>query len=83
MSKESLKEQANKLYKKGDYSIACKLYLKHVSEPHDDNKNAYSNLSLCYFKMEKFKDCIEACNQALKIDPNYSKCLYRKTLAYK
>jgi tetratricopeptide (TPR) repeat protein len=53
-----------------------------VAEPHEDNKTAYSNLSLCYFKLKKYQSCIDACNSALELDPKYPKVLYRKTLAY-
>lgn len=58
------------------------MYRKYVSKPHEDNKNAYCNMGLCYFKEEKYQECIEACKEALKIDENYAKVYYRLALAY-
>ena len=39
------------------------------SNPTPEN---YLNLSLTYFQYEKYDKCIEACNEALKLRPNYA-----------
>lgn len=62
--------------------MAAKMYQKYVSKPHEDNKNAYCNMGLCYFKDQRYEECIEACKQALRIDENYAKVYYRLALAY-
>lgn len=58
------------------------MYRKYVSKHHEDNKNAYYNMSLCHFKLEKYEECIEACKEALRIDADFSKVYYRLALAY-
>lgn len=40
------------------------------------------NLALCYLKLNKTKDCISSCDEALEIEPNNVKALFRKGLAY-
>lgn len=42
----------------------------------------YLNLALCYLKLNKLKECIENCDQALEIDPKNVKAHFRKGLAY-
>lgn len=42
----------------------------------------YLNLALCYLKVNKLKDCIINCDQALAIDPQNVKAHFRKGLAY-
>lgn len=51
----SFKDKGNKYFKEGEYALASAMYKKHVNKHHDDNKNAYYNLGLCYFKMEKYE----------------------------
>ena len=31
--------------------MACAMYRKYVANPHEDNKNAYYNMSLCLYKL--------------------------------
>lgn len=42
----------------------------------------YLNLALCYLKLNKLKECIVNCDQALEIDPKNVKAHFRKGLAY-
>lgn len=30
------------------------MYRKYVAKHHEDNKNAYYNMGLCHFKLEKY-----------------------------
>lgn len=41
----------------------------------------YSNISACYSKQEKWKECVESCTQSLKLDPDYMKPLLRRAAA--
>lgn len=43
---------------------------------------SYLNLALCYLKVNKLKECISNCDQALEIDPKNVKAHFRKGLAY-
>lgn len=42
----------------------------------------YLNLALCYLKLNKLKECIVNCDQALEIDSKNVKAQFRKGLAY-
>ncbi|KAK7208266.1 hypothetical protein BZA70DRAFT_42022 [Myxozyma melibiosi] len=41
----------------------------------------HSNISACYAKQEKWKKCVDACNESLKLDPDYMKPLLRRAMA--
>lgn len=71
--KASLKDKGNEYFRKGEYAFACAMYRNYVKENHSDNKNAYSNWSICAFRLEDYHECIRVCNLALDIDPNYTK----------
>lgn len=43
---------------------------------------SYLNLALCYLKVNKLKECISNCDQALELDPRNVKAHFRKGLAY-
>lgn len=43
---------------------------------------SYLNLALCYLKVNKLKECIANCDQALELDPKNVKAHFRKGLAY-
>ncbi len=44
---------------------------------------AYSNLSLCYYKMQKWPLCINFANQVLQNDKDNTKNLFRRAVARK
>ncbi|WRT63859.1 uncharacterized protein IL334_000784 [Kwoniella shivajii] len=44
-------------------------------------KNVWGNLAACYLALKKDKEAVEACTEALKIDPNYVKGLHRRATA--
>lgn len=43
---------------------------------------SYLNLALCYLKVNKLKECVANCDQALELDPKNVKAHFRKGLAY-
>lgn len=43
---------------------------------------SYLNLALCYLKVNKLKECIQNCDQALELDPKNVKAHFRKGLAF-
>lgn len=43
---------------------------------------SHLNLALCYLKVNKLKECIANCDEALKLDPKNVKAHFRKGLAY-
>lgn len=44
--------------------------------------SSYSNMALCYLKMEDYELVVENCNKVLSLDSSNSKCYYRRGLAY-
>lgn len=54
MNKNNLKDKGNNYYKNGDYAMAIAMYRKYVEKQHDDNKNAYYNMGLCYYRLERY-----------------------------
>lgn len=43
--------------------------------------SVYLDISLCNIKIEKWSESVAACDEALEIDPNHVKALYRKAIA--
>ena len=73
----SEKELGNTKFKEGQYKEAIQHYQNYVASDHDDNKNAWFNMSLCFSKQKKAVKSVEAAEMAVQIDPNYFKCYYR------
>ncbi|GMK59743.1 hypothetical protein CspeluHIS016_0803490 [Cutaneotrichosporon spelunceum] len=44
-------------------------------------KALWGNLAAVYSQQKKYKECVDACNRALKIDPYYVKALHRRASA--
>lgn len=71
----------NELFKSGNFSEACVAYgegLKH----HLVNPVLHCNRAACRFKLGQWEKSIEDCNEALKIQPNYTKALLRRAASY-
>lgn len=63
----TLIENGQKKFNAGKYNDAIEIFEKLVStEP--TNIAGYYNLSQAYFKNKQYKDCVEICSKALKID---------------
>ena len=77
----SLKEDGNKYFAAYDYDNAVAMYTEAIeTAPEGEKEKAvfYNNRATCYFKMGKHDEVIKDCTSALKIDPDYSKCLLRR-----
>ncbi|XP_023531981.1 inactive TPR repeat-containing thioredoxin TTL3-like [Cucurbita pepo subsp. pepo] len=65
------------LFSSGRYTEACTAYgegLKYDSSNHV----LYCNRAVCWAKIGLWEQSVEDCNQALKIQPNYTKALLRR-----
>ncbi|XP_065355698.1 FK506-binding protein 59 [Calliphora vicina] len=81
------KEKGTKYFKKENYALAIKMYKKSVNILTDENNDeecnklrvaAYSNQALCYQKTNEQFEGKHACDEALKLEPNNIKALYRR-----
>lgn len=76
-----MKEAGNKYFGNGEYELAWQLYSDAVkAEP--ENVVCLANRAQCELKLELFGSAVVTCNEALKIDPNFVKCYYRRAIAY-
>ncbi|AQK91027.1 TPR repeat-containing thioredoxin TTL1 [Zea mays] len=71
----------NELFNSGKFSEACVAYGEGLKQ-HPVNKVLYCNRAACRFKLEQWEKSIEDCNEALKIQPNYTKALLRRAASY-
>ncbi|XP_031383776.1 inactive TPR repeat-containing thioredoxin TTL3-like isoform X1 [Punica granatum] len=72
--------RGNDLFSSGRYVEACLAYgegLKFDSY----NSVLYCNRAVCWSKLEQWEKSIEDCNQALYIQPNYTKALLRRAVS--
>ena len=42
----------------------------------------HSNISKCYLDTAMYEDCMEHCNKALEIDPDFKKAAYRRAMTW-
>lgn len=90
------KAEANELYKDKNYKFAAARYVKalsHCSKFHDlspEDKEEVDgvkaslslNLSLAYCKLERYEHALRSCNDALQIDSDSVKGLFRRASIY-
>ncbi|KAK7272413.1 hypothetical protein RJT34_28993 [Clitoria ternatea] len=71
------RSRGNDLFSSGKFSEACSAYgegLKHDSS----NYVLYCNRAICWSKLGLWEQSVQDCNQALNIQPNYTKALFRR-----
>jgi valyl-tRNA synthetase len=75
----SVKDEGNVLYKAEDYVSALEKY-REASETEDLVLKAvcYGNIALCYISLHQPEEALQACNQALELNPEYVKVRDRK-----
>nr|XP_023925721.1 inactive TPR repeat-containing thioredoxin TTL3-like isoform X2 [Quercus suber] len=74
------RSRGNDLFSSGRFSEACLAYgegLKYDS----CNSVLYCNRAVCWSKLGLWEKSVEDCNQALKIQPNYTKALLRRAVS--
>lgn len=90
------KVEANELFSHGNYKHAAARYTKalsHCAKFHDLNPEDMEevkqvklslnlNLALAYYKLQKYDQSLRVCNEALHIDENSTKALYRRAMVY-
>lgn len=81
MSAVELKNEGNKLFKEGHIPAAWEKY-DEASKLDNSSPVYLSNRAQCELKMEQYGSAIESCTEALKIDPNFVKCYFRRAIAY-
>lgn len=71
------RSRGNNLFKSERFTEACSAYGEGLR--HDpSNSILYCNRAACWFKLGMWERSIDDCNQALSIQPNYTKALLRK-----
>lgn len=82
---ERLKEAGNECFRRKVYREASALYQRALNvAPTDSTSRAvyYGNKAACSMRLSEFNDCLQSCNEALKINTEYVKVLMRRCLAY-
>ncbi|XP_020229443.1 inactive TPR repeat-containing thioredoxin TTL3 [Cajanus cajan] len=69
--------RGNDLFSSGKFSEACSAYGEGLKY---DNSNyiLYCNRAICWSKLGLWEQSVQDCNQALSIQPNYTKALFRR-----
>ncbi|WCJ24819.1 TPR repeat-containing thioredoxin TTL4 [Euphorbia peplus] len=71
------RSRGNDLFRFGKYEEASSAYGEGLKyDP--TNPVLYCNRAVCWSKVELWEKSIEDCNQALRIQPNYTKALFRR-----
>jgi len=69
--------RGNDLFKSERFTEACSAYGEGLRlDP--SNSVLYCNRAACWFKLGQWERSIEDCNQALRIQPNYTKAILRR-----
>lgn len=71
------RSRGNELFSSGKFSEACSAYGEGLKY---DNTNyvLYCNRAICWSKLGLWEQSVQDCNQALNIQPNYTKALSRR-----
>lgn len=60
---------------------AIEMYTQAI-ELNSHKPDYYLNRAYCYFKLERYEECISDCNSAIDLDNTYTNTYYRRMLAY-
>eukprot|EP00826_Nyctotherus_ovalis_P006198 TRINITY_DN11443_c0_g1_i21.p1 TRINITY_DN11443_c0_g1~~TRINITY_DN11443_c0_g1_i21.p1 ORF type:complete len:361 (-),score=105.28 TRINITY_DN11443_c0_g1_i21:16-1098(-) len=77
----AMKEEANKLYKKGDYDGAIRKYTECLSF---DEKNRgfkaviYTNKATALMKQDKYDEALKDLTSAIELNPNYPQAFFKR-----
>ncbi|NXU80796.1 TOM34 protein, partial [Oreotrochilus melanogaster] len=77
----TLKEEGNELVKKGNHKKAAEKYSESL-KLHQECAT-YTNRALCYLALKQYKEAVQDCTEALRLDPKNVKALYRRAQALK
>uniref|UniRef100_A0A8C0IAH5 Translocase of outer mitochondrial membrane 34 n=1 Tax=Bubo bubo TaxID=30461 RepID=A0A8C0IAH5_BUBBB len=77
----TLKEEGNELVKKGNHKKAVEKYSESLKL--NQECATYTNRALCYLALKQYKEAVQDCSEALKLDPKNVKALYRRAQALK
>lgn len=73
--------EGNDFFKAGNFAEACIAYGEGLKyDP--SNSVLHCNRAACRSKLGQWEKSIEDCNEALKIQPNYTKALLRRATSY-
>ncbi|KFO12444.1 Mitochondrial import receptor subunit TOM34, partial [Balearica regulorum gibbericeps] len=77
----TLKEEGNELVKKGNHKKAVEKYSESLKL--NQECATYTNRALCYLNLKQYKEAVQDCTEALRLDPTNVKALYRRAQALK
>ncbi|NXS42423.1 TOM34 protein, partial [Balaeniceps rex] len=77
----TLKEEGNELVKKGNHKKAVEKYSESLKL--NQECATYTNRALCYLTLKQYKEAVQDCTEALRLDPKNIKALYRRAQALK
>jgi len=80
---EAIKEAGNKAFMARNFQEAIKQYTLAIEVASDSPSPIYfANRANAYLELKQYNECLEDCNQAISIDPAYTKSYYRKAKAF-
>ncbi len=82
---EAIKQQGNEQFALKRYTEAIAKYQKAIELcplcHHIEQSAYYANIAACYYKLEKWQDCVDFSTKAVQLNSTYSKARYRRALA--
>lgn len=79
-----IKIEGNTFFARAEYESALKQYhaaLQLIPKSRAERSVILGNMAACYLKQEKYTKAVETCNEALDIDPDYTKARVRRAQA--